>query len=92
MILENSMPNKEINHNKGELGCVPESLLKRYHETSKVNIEIYHTTCIFVKYDQTIKQISKQSSMTPNKGNDMHIHEISESVVVESIPGQQTVR
>ena len=40
-----------------------------------------------IKYDQTIKQMSKQPSMTPNEGNDMHIHEISKSVVVESILG-----
>ena len=43
------------NHNKGELAYVPESLLERYHKTLKVSIEIYHTTCIFIKYDQTIK-------------------------------------
>ena len=55
MILENSMLNEEINHNKGELGYVPESLLERYHKTSKISIEIYHTTHIFIKYDQTIK-------------------------------------
>ena len=36
-----------------------------------------------------IKQASRQSSMASNKGNDMHIHEILESVVAENIPGQQ---
>ena len=30
--------------------------------------------------------------MTPNKGNDMHIHEIFESGVVESILGQRAER
>ena len=82
------MLNKEINHNKGELECVPEPLLKCYHKTSMVNSEIWHTTCIL---SRMIKQASRQSSMASNKGNDMHIHEILESVGVESIPRQQAM-
>ena len=89
MISENRMLNKEINQNKGKLGYVPEPLLKRYHKVSMVNSEIWHTICIL---SRMIKQASRQSSIASNKGNDMHIHEILESVVVESIPGQQVVR
>ena len=33
------MLNKEINHNKGELGYVLEPLLKRYHKTLMVSLD-----------------------------------------------------
>ena len=61
------MLNKEINHNKEELGCVPEPLLKHYHKTSMVNSKIQHDMH-FIKDDQT--------SIETIKGNDMHIREI----------------
>ena len=41
------------NHNKGELGCVPEPLLKHHQKGSKVSLKIWHVTCIFIKDDQT---------------------------------------
>ena len=78
------MSNKKTNHkDKEELGCVLGRIFKRYHKTSKL-VQKYDTQHAFLskiikqsnKYQEPIKEISRQSSMTPNKGNDMHIHEI----------------
>ena len=76
------MLNKEINHNKGELGYVPEPLLKRYHKTSKVSIEIYHTTCALSKQ---IKYTPKHPRITSNMEvifNSMYVHRIWENECV----------
>ena len=51
------------NHNKGELGCVPEPLLKHHQKGSKVSLKIWYVTCIFIKDDQ---QESWWSSMASN--------------------------
>ena len=90
------MPNKKSNHNrKGELGCVLGPLLKCYHKTVKVSSGIWHTICIYIKDDQTIKFLPRQSSMTSNKGiihKDMVICGIFENGVMESVLGQRAER
>ena len=48
-------------------------------KTSIVNLEIWHTICFLIKDNQTIKRISRQSSIISNKGivhKDMDIHGI----------------
>ena len=55
MISKNSMLNKKINHNHIEdLGCVTETLLKRYHKTSIVTLDNISLSMHFIMNDQTM--------------------------------------
>ena len=59
------MPNKISNHNhKGELGCVPGLLLKRYYKTIKVSLNSISLNIYFIRDNQTNVKAIKDNIQT----------------------------
>ena len=59
------MPNKKSNHiHKGELGCVPGLLLKRYHKTIKVSLNSISLNIYFIRDNQTSVKTIKDNIQT----------------------------
>ena len=71
------MSNKKTNHNhKGDLGCIPGLLLKRYHKTLKLVQIVYHSACAL---SEIIEQWNKYQdtqalSNIVTVNNEKHIH------------------
>ena len=54
LILKKTACQTRSNHNKEELGCVPEPLLKHYHKTSKVSLDGVSPNMHFIINNRTI--------------------------------------